>query len=173
MISLYPAQLGLIFSVLEIEVYVMGATGTEEHLEEIETGPNEVFSVITDLELARSWGQTSAGMILFPPGAQLGLGQIVEIKPKGSNYPCRLKVKIIRYGQIVELDIIEGPFFGHMTITLEPRPYGTLLTIKMDYRIERVGFRLRWSMSERKKFGKLMEEVLTHIKSFSESRANQ
>ncbi len=151
----------------------MGATGVEEHLEEIETGQSEVFSVVTDLELARSWGQTSCGMILFPPEQQLKLGQTVEIKPKGANYPCRLKVKVIRYGQLVELDIIEGPFFGHMSIMLEPRPYGTLLTTKLDYRIERVGFRLKWSMSERKKFGKLIKEVLSHIKSFSENRAQQ
>ena len=148
----------------------MGATGVEEHLEEIETGQNEVFSVITDLEMARSWGQTSAGTMSFPPEGQLKLGHIVEIKPKGSNYPCKLKVKVIRYCSLIELDIIEGPFFGHMSITLESRPYGTLLTTKMDYRIERVGFRLKWSMSEKKKFGKLMEGVLTHIKSFSESR---
>ncbi len=151
----------------------MGATGVEEHLEEIEAGQDEVFSVITDLELALSWGQTSAGAIQFPPERQLKLGQIVEIKPKGSNYPCKLKVKVIRYGQLVDLDIIEGPFFGNMSITLEPRPYGTLLTTKLDYRIERIGFRLKWSMSERKKFGKLMEEVLAHIKSYSEARTKQ
>ena len=149
----------------------MGATGEEEHLEEIETGINEVFSVITDLEMARSWGQTTAGNMIFPQENQLKLGHIVEIKPHGSNYPCKLKVKVIRYGQLIELDVIEGPFFGHMTVKLEPRPYGTLLTTKLDYRIERVGFRLKWAMSERKKFSKLMEGVLTHIKSFSEASA--
>jgi len=39
----------------------MGAIGMEENLEEVLAPVSDVFSVLTDINLAHSWGQTSVG----------------------------------------------------------------------------------------------------------------
>ena len=149
----------------------MGATGTEEDLEEISSSPADVFAVVTDLNLARVWGETQNGQMIFPPESTMKLGQIVDLRPKNCNYPCRFKVRLIRYQERIDMELIEGPFFGMLSFLFQPRPYGTLLETKFDYRIERVGFRMKWSVSEKKKFRALMESILAQIKNLAEMRA--
>lgn len=152
------------------EVNKMGYVGKEEILEEIESTPSNVFSVLTDLNLAHAWGETKIGSIRFPQERSMRLGHDVELQPKGIKEPVKLKVRVIRYGQMLDHEVVEGPFFGNMVTEVEERPYGTLLTVTLNYRIERMGFKLKWIMSERKKYREMMMEVLKNIKQFSESR---
>ncbi|MEA3558374.1 MAG: hypothetical protein U9R75_03885 [Candidatus Thermoplasmatota archaeon] len=151
----------------------MGAIGQEESSEEILAPISDVFAVITDINLAHSWGQTDVGVMNFPQEARLHIGQIVEIKPKGMPGGYQVKVRVIHHDGFLELDIIEGPMFGTMRFIVEARPYGTLLKAHLDYRIERIGFSLKWKFSERKKYHSMMSRILTNIKDFSEMRAKQ
>ena len=155
---------------MQKEVNKMGYVGKEEILEEIESTPLNVFSVLTDLNLAHAWGETKIGSIRFPQEGSMKLGHDVELQPKGIKESIMLKVRIIRYGQMIDHEVVEGPFFGNMVTEVEERPYGTLLTVTLNYRIERMGFKLKWIMSERKKYREMMVEVLKNIKQFSESR---
>lgn len=148
----------------------MGVTAKEENIEEIETSPGQVYSVLTDLTIANAWGRVGDGYFLFPPEARLKLGHVIDFKPKGWKEILKLKVKVIRHEQVIQMDIIEGPIFGTMDISVEPRPYGTLLTAMLDYRIERVGFALKWKMADRKKYHGFMRDVLANIKRYSEGQ---
>jgi hypothetical protein len=149
----------------------MGIADKEENIEEIETSPGQVYSVLTDLTIANAWGKVDDGYFLFPPEPRLRLGHILDFKPKGWKEILKLKVKVIRHEQTVQMDIIEGPVFGTLDLTVEPRPYGTLLSAKLDYRIERVGFALKWKVSDRKKYNEFMKAVLANIKRYSENKA--
>lgn len=149
----------------------MGVVDKEEIIEEIETSPDIVFSVLTDLTIANAWGRVGDGFLLFPPEPRLKLGHMIDFKPAGWKESLKLKVKVIRHDQVVQMDIVEGPMFGTLDIVIDPRPYGTLITTRLDYRIERVGFSLKWKLSDKKKYGEFMKNVLLNIKRYSESRA--
>lgn len=151
----------------------MGKSAVEENLEEIETAPSNVFSVLTDINLASAWGKTENGHMDFPQAQNLRLGQVINIRPKGMKEPFAVKVRLIRHDQLIQLDVIDGPFFGNMEITVEERPYGTLLRSNLNYRIERPGFNLKWKFSEKKKYHQFMNDVLANIKKFSEMKENQ
>lgn len=149
----------------------MGKQTVEENLEEIETSPANVFSVLTDLSLANAWGRTEKGYFEFPQESFLKLGQEIHVKPRGMKEPFTVKVRVIRHEQMIQLDIIDGPFFGNLEFQLEPRPYGTLVTANLNYRIERPGFNLKWKLTEKKKYHLFMKNVLSNIKKFSEMKA--
>jgi hypothetical protein len=148
----------------------LGIADKEENIEEIESSPGQVYSVLTDLTIANAWGKVDDGYILFPPESKLRLGHVLVFKPQGWKETLKLKVKVIRHEQIVQMDIVEGPIFGTLDISVEPRPYGTLLTAKLDYRIERVGFILKWKVSDKKKYHEFMRAVLANIKRYSEAK---
>ncbi|MDG6225365.1 MAG: hypothetical protein QCI82_07620 [Candidatus Thermoplasmatota archaeon] len=149
----------------------MGVVDKEEIIEEIETSPDIVFSVLTDLTIANAWGRVGDGFFLFPAEARLKLGHLIDFKPAGWKESLKLKVKVIRHDQVVQMDIVEGPMFGTLDIVIDPRPYGTLITTRLNYRIERVGFSLKWKLSDKKKYGDFMRNILLNIKRYSESRA--
>ncbi|MFW3146891.1 MAG: hypothetical protein ACMUIE_08790 [Thermoplasmatota archaeon] len=151
----------------------MGSIGKEENLEEVLAPLPDVYSVLTDLNLAHSWGQTSKGVMDFPQDTRMRIGQVVDLKPQGMKEPCKVKIKTIHFNGFLEMDIIEGPLFGSLTVRVDERPYGTLLTSHLDYRIERIGFNIKWKMSEKKKYHAMMNEVLSNIKDFAEMKARQ
>jgi hypothetical protein len=151
----------------------LGSVGKEENLEEVLAPPKEVYSVLTDIDLARMWGQTNTGTLLFPSDPRMKLGQTVDLAPKGMKEPLRLKIKIMHYEEFIELEVVDGPMFGILKINLETRPYGTLLTSSLDYRIESMGFNLKWRMNERKKYRQMMDAVLANIKNLTEQRRDQ
>jgi hypothetical protein len=151
----------------------MGALGKEENIEEILAPVNDVFSVMTDTALAQRWGITEKGALVFPNEGRMRLGQVVDVRPKGLKEPLKVKVKLIHQGSFVEMEIIEGPMFGLLKLTVEPRPYGSLLTSVLDYRIEAMGFNLKWKLSEKKRFKEMMASVLANIKTLTESMPRQ
>jgi hypothetical protein len=151
----------------------MGAIGKEENLEEVLAPVTDVFSVLTDINLAHSWGRTSNGTMIFPQESRMKIGNIVDLHPLGMKEKCQLKIKVIHYDGWVEMDVVEGPLFGTLKFLVEPRPYGTLLSVVFDYRIERMGFNMKWKFSERKKYHNMMNEVLTNVKNFAEMKSNQ
>jgi hypothetical protein len=151
----------------------LGSVGKEENLEEVLAPPKEVYSVLTDIDLARMWGQTNTGTLLFPSDPRMKLGQTVDLAPKGMKEPLRLKIKIMHYEEFIELEVVDGPMFGILKINLETRPYGTLLTSSLDYGIESMGFNLKWRMNERKKYRQMMDAVLANIKNLTEQRRDQ
>jgi hypothetical protein len=148
----------------------MGMADKEENIEEIEASPGQVYSILTDLTIANAWGKVDDGYFMFPPESRLKLGHVIDFKPKGWKDILKLKVKVVRHEQVVQMDIIEGPVFGTLDLSVEPRPYGTLLSAKLDYRIERVGFMLKWKVSDRKKYYEFMKAVLSNIKRYSEAK---
>ena len=125
----------------------MGSVGKEENLEEVLAPPKEVYSVLTNIDLARMWGQTNTGTLGCPPDPRMKLGQTVDLAPKGMKEPLKLKIKIMHHEEFIELEVVDGPMFGILKINLETRPYGTLLTSSLDYRIESIGFTLKWRMN--------------------------
>jgi len=151
----------------------MGKSAVEENLEEIETTPSNVFSVLTDISLASAWGKTDKGYMAFPSAQNLRLGQRIDVRPQGMKEPFTVKVKLIRHDQMIQMDIIEGPFFGNLEMSVEERPYGTLLRSNLNYRIERPGFNLKWKLSEKKKYHAFMNEILGNIKKFAEMREKE
>ncbi|MFO8050901.1 MAG: hypothetical protein R6V01_04300 [Thermoplasmatota archaeon] len=142
-------------------------------MEEVLAPVSDVFSVLTDINLAHSWGQTEKGVMEFPQEARMRIGQIIDVRPKGMKEECKMKLKVIHYDGFIEMDVVEGPLFGTLRFTVETRPYGTLLKAHLDYRIERMGFNLKWKMSEKKKYHQLMSGILSNIKDFSEMRTRQ
>jgi hypothetical protein len=151
----------------------LGTVGKEENLEEVLAPPQEVYSVLTDMDMARMWGQTSVGHLLFPGDPRMRLGQTVDLNPKGMKEPLKLKIKVMHYGEFIELEVVDGPMFGILKFSLETRPYGTLLTSSLDYRIESMGFNIKWKMSEKKRYRMMMESVLANIKNLTEQRKGQ
>jgi hypothetical protein len=151
----------------------MGAIGKEENLEEVLAPVPDVFSVLIDINLAHSWGKTNLGSMTFPQDTRMAIGNIIDLHPDGMKEQCKLKIKVIHYDGWVEMDVVEGPLFGTLKFIVEPRPYGTLLSAVFDYRIERMGFNLKWKLNERKKYHAMMNEVLVNIKNFAEMKANQ
>jgi hypothetical protein len=151
----------------------LGSVGKEENLEEVLAPPQEVYTVLTDMDMARMWGQTQTGSLVFPSDPRMRLGQTVDLTPKGMKEPLRLKIKIMHHGEFIELEVVDGPMFGILKFNLETRPYGTLLTSSLDYRIESMGFNIKWKMSERKRYRQLMDGVLANIKNLTEQRRNQ
>lgn len=149
----------------------MGAIGQEESLEEVMAPVSNVYSVLTDINLAHSWGQTDNGVMLFPQEPRMRIGQVIDVRPKGMNEPCKMKVKVMHFEGFLELDIVEGPIFGTLKFSVEPRPYGTLLLSHLDYRIERIGFNLKWKFSEKKKYHTMMSSILSNMKDFAEMRS--
>ncbi|MBN1540098.1 MAG: hypothetical protein JW939_08135 [Candidatus Thermoplasmatota archaeon] len=149
----------------------MGAIGKEENLEEVLAPVSDVFSVLTDINLAHSWGQTPIGSMRFPQDVRMKIGQTVILSPKGMKEECQFKIKVIHFEGFIEMDVIEGPLFGTLRFNVEPRPYGTLLSAVLDYRIERMGFNLKWKVSERKKYHSMMSSILSNVKNFSEMKA--
>lgn len=148
----------------------MGAVGKEENIEEILAPVTDVFSIITDTTLAQSWGLTEKGALVFPNEGKMRLGQVVDVRPKGLKEPIKVKVKLIHQGSFVEMEVVEGPMFGILKLSVDNRPYGTLLTSVLDYRIEAIGFNLKWKLSERKHFREMMTAILANIKTMTESR---
>jgi len=148
----------------------MGAVGKEENIEEILAPVNDVFSVVTDTTLAQSWGLTAKGALIFPNEGIMRLGQVVDVRPKGLKEQIKVKVKLIHQGSFVEMEVVEGPMFGILKFSVDSRPYGTLLTSVLDYRIEAIGFNLKWKLSERKHFREMMAAVLANIKVMTESK---
>lgn len=151
----------------------MGSVGREENLEEVLAPPKEVYAVLTDINLAQMWGKTQTGSMTFTPDSRMKLGLSVMVQPLGMKEPLGMKIKLMHQGEFIELEIVEGHMFGILKFSVENRPYGTLLTSSLDYRIESMGFNLKWKMSERKKYKKMMEEILSNIKNLSEQRVNQ
>lgn len=151
----------------------MGSVGKEENLEEVLAPPSEVYTVLTDINLAQMWGRTRSGSIIFPQENRMRLGQSVNVQPQGMKEPLGMKIKLMHYNEFMELEIVDGPMFGILKFSVENRPYGTLLNSSLDYRIESVGFNLKWKMSERKKYKAMINEVLVNIKNLSEQRVNQ
>lgn len=151
----------------------MGAIGKEENLEEVLAPVSDVFSVLIDINLAHSWGRTNLGSMTFPQESRMAIGNVIDLHPDGMKEQCKLKIKVIHYDGWVEMDVVDGPLFGTLKFIVEPRPYGTLLSAVFDYRIERMGFNLKWKMSERKKYHAMMNEVLVNIKNFAEMKASQ
>ncbi len=151
----------------------MGTVGQEENLEEVLAPVSDVFSVLTDINLAHSWGQTNNGSMVFPQDTRMKIGQVIDLKPLGMKEECRVKIKVIHYDGWVEMEVVDGPIFGTLKFLVEPRPYGTLLTVQFDYRIERMGFNLKWKLTEKKKYHSMMNSVLTNVKNFAEMKANQ
>ena len=151
----------------------MGAIGMEENLEEVLAPVSDVFSVLTDINLAHSWGQTSVGSMTFPQEPRMRIGQVIQVRPQGMKEDCHVKIKVIHYDGWVEMDVVEGPLFGTLKFIVESRPYGTLLTAQFDYRIERMGFNLKWKLSEKKKYHTMMSAILTNIKNFAEMKSGQ
>ena len=148
----------------------MGALGKEENIEEVMAPVGDVFSIVTDTTLAQVWGLTEKGALVFPNEGRMRLGQVVDVRPKGMKEPLKVKVKLIHQGAFVEMEIIEGPMFGVLKFALETRPYGTLLTSVLDYRIESIGFNLKWKLSEKKRYHEMMTSVLSNIKRMTESK---
>ena len=151
----------------------MGSVGRLENLEEVLAPIQDVYSVLTDISLAQMWGRTPNGSIVFPQDGRMRLGQVVDFSPKGMKDPLRLKIKLMHQGEFIEMEIIEGPMFGMLKLTLETRPYGTLITSSLDYRIENMGFGMKWKFGERKKFKTMMSNLLTNLKNLSEQRKEQ
>ena len=151
----------------------MGSVGKEENLEEVLAPPQEVYSVLTDMDLARMWGQTNMGHLMFPGDPRMRLGQTVDLNPKGMREFLKLKIKVMHYGEFIELEVVDGPMFGILKFSLETRPYGTLLTSSLDYRIESMGFNLKWKMGEKKKYRIMMDAILSNIKNLTEQRKGQ
>ncbi|MGA1793790.1 MAG: hypothetical protein ACMUHM_07560 [Thermoplasmatota archaeon] len=151
----------------------MGAIGMEENLEEVLAPVSDVFSVLTDINLAHSWGQTSVGSMTFPQEPRMRIGQVIQVCPQGMKEDCHVKIKVIHHDGWVEMDVVEGPLFGTLKFIVDPRPYGTLLTAQFDYRIERMGFNLKWKLSEKKKYHTMMSAILTNIKNFAEMKSGQ
>ncbi|MGA1872208.1 MAG: hypothetical protein ACMUHY_00925 [Thermoplasmatota archaeon] len=151
----------------------MGAIGKEENLEEVLAPVSDVFSVLTDINLAHSWGQTTLGSMTFPAEPRMKIGQVIRVNPKGMKDECQVKIKVIHYDGWVEMDVVEGPLFGTLKFIVEPRPYGTLLSAIFDYRIERMGFNMKWKFTEKKKYHSMMSAILLNIKGFAEMKANQ
>lgn len=151
----------------------MAAIGKEENLEEIMAPVSDVFSILTDINLAHSWGKTNMGSMIFPQEPRMAIGNIIDIHPDGMKEQCKMKIKIIHYDGWVEMDVVEGPLFGTLKFLVEPRPYGTLLSVVFDYRIERMGFNLKWKLSEKKKYHAMMNSVLVNIKNFAEMKYSQ
>lgn len=149
----------------------MGVIGKEENLEEVLAPVSDVFSVLTDINLAHSWGQTVMGSMSFPQDVRMRIGQTVDFSPKGMKEICQFKIKVIHFEGFIELDVVEGPLFGTLRFNVEPRPYGTLLSAVLDYRIERMGFGFKWKVSERKKYHSMMSAILSNVKNFSEMKA--
>ncbi|MBN1389957.1 MAG: hypothetical protein JXA22_04875 [Candidatus Thermoplasmatota archaeon] len=148
----------------------MGTIGKEENLEEVLAPVSNVFSVLTDINLAHSWGQTNFGSLSFPQEPRMRIGQTIGLSPKGMKEECQFKIKVIHFDGFLEMDVIEGPLFGTLRFNVEPRPYGTMLSSLLDYRIERMGFDLRWKFSEKKKYHSMMSAVLANVKNFSEMK---
>lgn len=148
----------------------MGAIGKEENIEEVLAPIGDVFSIMTDTTLAQTWGITHNGALVFPNEGRMRLGQIVDVRPKGMKEPLKVKVKLIHQGEFVEMEIVEGPMFGVLKFALENRPYGTLLTSVLDYRIESIGFNLKWKLTERKRYREMMGSILSNIKVMTESK---
>ncbi len=151
----------------------MGSIGKEENLEEVLAPITDVYSVLIDINLAHAWGKTSKGNMIFPPEQRMAIGNVIEMHPEGMKEQCKLKIKVIHYDGWVEMDVVEGPLFGTLKFIVEPRPYGTLLSAVFDYRIERIGFNLKWKLTEKKKYHSMMTEVLVNVKNFAEMKANQ
>jgi hypothetical protein len=148
----------------------MGSVGKVENLEEVLAPTQEVYSVLTDINLAQMWGRTQVGSIIYPQDPRMKLGQLIDMTPKGMKDPLKLKITLMHHGEFVELEIIDGPMFGMLKFEVETRPYGTLLTSTLDYRIENMGFNLKWKFGERNKYKSMMEGVLANIKNLSEQR---
>jgi len=151
----------------------MGSIGKEENLEEVLAPITDVYSVLIDINLAHAWGKTSKGNMILPPEQRTAIGNVIEMHPEGMKEQCKLKIKVIHYDGWVEMDVVEGPLFGTLKFVVEPRPYGTLLSAVFDYRIERIGFNLKWKLTEKKKYHSMMTEVLVNVKNFAEMKANQ
>ncbi|HHD16070.1 MAG TPA: hypothetical protein ENK47_05120 [Euryarchaeota archaeon] len=151
----------------------MGSVGVDESLEEVLASPSEVYSVLTDISLAQVWGRTAEGGLIFPQDSRMKLGQVVDLHIRGAKEPIKLKIILMHHGEFIELEVIEGPLFGTLKFHLEPRPYGTLLSSNLNYRIESIGYNLKWKMGEKKKYRSMIANVLGNIKNLSEQRSNQ
>ena len=151
----------------------MGTIGKEENLEEVLAPVSDVFSVLTDINLAHSWGQTSKGTLTYPQETRVRIGQLIDVRPEGMKEECKVKIKVIHFDGWVEMEIVEGPLFGTLKFIVEPRPYGTLLSAILEYRIERIGFNLKWKMSEKKKYHAMMSLILGNVKNFAEMKSSQ
>jgi len=151
----------------------MGTIGQEENLEEVMAPVSDVFSVLTDINLAHSWGKTSLGSMTFPQDSRMKIGHLVDVHPNGMKDQCKMKIRVIHYDGWVEMDVVEGPLFGTLKFMVEQRPYGTLLSVIFDYRIERMGFNLKWKLSEHKKYHAMMNAILKNVKNFAEMKNTQ
>ncbi len=151
----------------------MASVGKEENIEEVLAPPHEVYSVLTEMDMAQIWGQTTIGTLTFPSDPRMRLGQTVDLYPKGMKDPLKLKIKIMHHGEFIELEVVDGPMFGILKFSVETRPYGTLVTSSFEYRIESMGFNLKWKMTERKRYRQMMDAILVNIKNLTEQRKAQ
>jgi len=153
-----------------LEVRATGTIGKEENMEEVFAPLLDVFSVLTDTTLAQSWGRTPKGSLIYPQDNKLKVGHIVDVIPHGMKQSLKVKVRLIHHLEFVEMEIIEGPMFGNLKFAIETRPYGTMLSVVLDYRIESLGFNIKWKLSEKKRYREMIDSVLDNIKSLSEMR---
>lgn len=151
----------------------MGSVGRLESLEEIMASPMEVYEVLTDINLAQMWGQSKIGNLTYPMDSRMKLGMIVSAAPKGMKEPLKLKIKVMHFNEFIEMEVVDGHLFGMFKFGLEPRPYGTLITASLDYRIENMGFNLKWKLNEKKRFKSMLDEILINVKNLSQQRKNQ
>lgn len=151
----------------------MGSVGRLESLEEIMASPMEVYAVLTDINLAQMWGQSKSGSFSYPLDNRMKLGMIVSAAPKGMKDPLQLKIKIMHFNEFVEMEVVHGHLFGMFKFELAERPYGTLITASLDYRIENMGFNIKWKLAEKKRFKTMLDEILINVKNLSQQRTAQ